>query len=73
MFEDLIVTDKELHGAVDIVYQSTNDVQQEVDDLIDASSANAASTPTAASQPDASQEGEPDQQDEGNGPQVGGD
>jgi hypothetical protein len=45
MFEDLITEDKALHGAVDIVYQTINDVQQEVDDLIDASAANVASTP----------------------------
>ncbi|KAJ7476348.1 hypothetical protein B0H11DRAFT_2426842 [Mycena galericulata] len=49
MFEDLIVTDKELHGAVEITYQPTNEVQQEVDELIDAASANLASTPTPAS------------------------
>ncbi|KAJ7635915.1 hypothetical protein B0H17DRAFT_1217186 [Mycena rosella] len=46
MFEDLIETDKKLHGAVDIIYQSTHDLQQEVDDLIDATSADAASTAT---------------------------
>ncbi|KAJ7775867.1 hypothetical protein B0H14DRAFT_3588141 [Mycena olivaceomarginata] len=34
MFEDLIIADKALHGAVDIVYQATNNIQQEVDDLI---------------------------------------
>ncbi|KAJ7854677.1 hypothetical protein B0H14DRAFT_3136485 [Mycena olivaceomarginata] len=34
MFEDLINMDKTLHGAVDIVYQATNNIQQEVDDLI---------------------------------------
>ncbi|KAJ7853078.1 hypothetical protein B0H14DRAFT_3655805 [Mycena olivaceomarginata] len=34
MFEDLIIVDKNLHGAVDIVYQATNNIQQEVDDLI---------------------------------------
>ncbi|KAJ7198151.1 hypothetical protein GGX14DRAFT_573706 [Mycena pura] len=34
MFEDLIIADKALHGAVDIVYQATNSIQQEVDDLI---------------------------------------
>ncbi|KAJ7348434.1 hypothetical protein DFH08DRAFT_959837 [Mycena albidolilacea] len=34
MFEDLIIMDKKLHGAVDIVYQATNNIQQEVDDLI---------------------------------------
>ncbi|KAJ7487244.1 hypothetical protein B0H11DRAFT_2409900 [Mycena galericulata] len=49
MFEDLIGTDKELHGAVEITYQPTNEVQQEVDELIDATSANLASTPTPAS------------------------
>ncbi|KAJ7211302.1 hypothetical protein GGX14DRAFT_565175 [Mycena pura] len=47
MFEELILADKALHGAVDITYQVTNDVQQEVDDLIDAASADAASTPTS--------------------------
>ncbi|KAJ7661259.1 hypothetical protein B0H17DRAFT_1212284 [Mycena rosella] len=46
MFEDLIETDKKLHGAVDIIYQSTHDLQQEVDDLIDATSADAASIAT---------------------------
>ncbi|KAJ7820468.1 hypothetical protein B0H14DRAFT_3735671 [Mycena olivaceomarginata] len=30
----LIIADKALHGAVDIVYQATNNIQQEVDDLI---------------------------------------
>ncbi|KAJ6551558.1 hypothetical protein B0H19DRAFT_1264220 [Mycena capillaripes] len=44
LFEGLITHNKELHGAVDIVYQTSNDVQQEVDDLIDTSSANIAST-----------------------------
>jgi hypothetical protein len=34
MFEDLIIVDKNLHGAVNIVYQATNNIQQEVDDLI---------------------------------------
>ncbi|KAJ7687475.1 hypothetical protein B0H14DRAFT_2653804 [Mycena olivaceomarginata] len=34
MFEDLIIAEKALHGAVDIVYQATNNIQQEVDDLI---------------------------------------
>ncbi|KAJ7715592.1 hypothetical protein B0H14DRAFT_3522584 [Mycena olivaceomarginata] len=34
MFEDLIIADKALHGAVDIVYQAMNNIQQEVDDLI---------------------------------------
>ncbi|KAJ7825774.1 hypothetical protein B0H14DRAFT_3468291 [Mycena olivaceomarginata] len=47
MFEDLITEDKTLHGAVDIVYQTINDVQQEVDDLIDASATNVPSTPAA--------------------------
>ncbi|KAJ7887851.1 hypothetical protein B0H14DRAFT_2562622 [Mycena olivaceomarginata] len=42
LFEDLITVGKELHGAVDIVYQTSNDIQQEVDDLINASSANVA-------------------------------
>ncbi|KAJ6632335.1 hypothetical protein B0H10DRAFT_12301 [Mycena sp. CBHHK59/15] len=65
MFEELIITDKELHGAVDIVYQPTNDVQQEVDDLIDASSADAASTPTTASNISPPPEGESDVQPEG--------
>ncbi|KAJ7822983.1 hypothetical protein B0H14DRAFT_3730918 [Mycena olivaceomarginata] len=32
--KDLIIVDKNLHGAVDIVYQATNNIQQEVDDLI---------------------------------------
>ncbi|KAJ7711066.1 hypothetical protein B0H16DRAFT_1480616 [Mycena metata] len=45
LFEDLIADDKEKHGAVDIIYQTTNDVQQEVDDLIDATTADAVSTP----------------------------
>lgn len=45
LFEDLIADDKEKHGAVDIIYQTTNDVQQEVDDLIDATTADTASTP----------------------------
>ncbi|KAJ7190484.1 hypothetical protein B0H12DRAFT_1172658 [Mycena haematopus] len=48
MFEYFIATDKELHGAVDIVYQTSNDVQQEVDDLIHATTANTASTPADA-------------------------
>ncbi|KAJ7796340.1 hypothetical protein B0H14DRAFT_3494893 [Mycena olivaceomarginata] len=43
----LITEDKALHGAVNIVYQTINDVQQEVDDLINASTANVASTPVA--------------------------
>ncbi|KAJ7807027.1 hypothetical protein B0H14DRAFT_3483623 [Mycena olivaceomarginata] len=47
MFEELITEDKALHGAIDIVYQTINDIQQEVDDLIDASAANVASTPAA--------------------------
>ncbi|KAJ7336840.1 hypothetical protein DFH08DRAFT_964799 [Mycena albidolilacea] len=34
MFEDLIIADKALHCAVDIVYQAMNNIQQEVDDLI---------------------------------------
>ncbi|KAJ7653587.1 hypothetical protein DFH06DRAFT_1203982 [Mycena polygramma] len=45
MSEELITEDKALHGLVDIVYQATNDVQQEVDELIDASAANVASMP----------------------------
>ncbi|KAJ7136614.1 hypothetical protein C8R44DRAFT_728599 [Mycena epipterygia] len=49
MFEDLIVADKELHGAVEIIYQANNDVQQEVDDLIAAASADIASTTRASS------------------------
>ncbi|KAJ7026177.1 hypothetical protein C8F04DRAFT_1268348 [Mycena alexandri] len=57
-FEDLIAEDKELHGAVDIIYQATNDVQQEVDDLIDAATANAISTP-AVSTPAPSNSGSP--------------
>ncbi|KAJ7199623.1 hypothetical protein GGX14DRAFT_661513 [Mycena pura] len=40
-----------LHGAVDITYQVTNDVQQEVDDLIDAASTDSASTPTSEDGP----------------------
>ncbi|KAJ7883163.1 hypothetical protein B0H14DRAFT_3433036 [Mycena olivaceomarginata] len=47
MFEELITEDKVLRGAVDIVYQTINDVQQEVDDLINASATNVASTPAA--------------------------
>jgi hypothetical protein len=34
MFEDHIIADKALHSTVDIVYQATNSIQQEVDDLI---------------------------------------
>ncbi|KAJ7320993.1 hypothetical protein DFH08DRAFT_818816 [Mycena albidolilacea] len=49
LFEDLITADKELHGAVDIVYQTSNDVQPEVDDLINASFANVASTSATSS------------------------
>ncbi|KAJ7040961.1 hypothetical protein C8F04DRAFT_1305675 [Mycena alexandri] len=33
-FEDLVETDKELHGNVDIVYQSTDDIQEEIDTTI---------------------------------------
>ncbi|KAJ7616169.1 hypothetical protein DFH06DRAFT_1145673 [Mycena polygramma] len=52
MFEELITEDKALHGLVDIVYQATNDVQQEVDELIDASAANVASMPATDSDSD---------------------
>ena len=44
-----------LHGAVDITYQVTNDVQQEVDDLIDAASTDSASTPTSEDGPSPSE------------------
>ncbi|KAJ6613711.1 hypothetical protein B0H10DRAFT_1951340 [Mycena sp. CBHHK59/15] len=42
MFDGLIKVDKVLHGAVDIIYQPTDDLQQEVDDLIDATRMNTA-------------------------------
>ncbi|KAJ6626611.1 hypothetical protein B0H10DRAFT_2185638 [Mycena sp. CBHHK59/15] len=44
MFEGLIKKDKSLHGNVDIVYQASDDIQQEVDDVIAASSVDAAIT-----------------------------
>ncbi|KAJ7794952.1 hypothetical protein B0H13DRAFT_2393217 [Mycena leptocephala] len=65
MFEVLIETDKELHGAVEIVYQNNDNIQQEVDDLIHASAANAASTPANPASSIAPQGGpEPDAQEE---------
>lgn len=67
MFEDLIVADKKLHGAVEIIYQATNDVQQEVDDLIDAASADAASTTTRASSSVPSEEPEATNEEVGSG------
>ncbi|KAJ7192192.1 hypothetical protein GGX14DRAFT_406591 [Mycena pura] len=51
MFKELILADKALHGAVHITIQVTNDVQQEVADLIDPASADAASTPTSDDAP----------------------
>ncbi|KAJ7021702.1 hypothetical protein C8F04DRAFT_1273364 [Mycena alexandri] len=33
-FEDLVETDKELHGNVEIVYQGTDDIQEEIDTTI---------------------------------------
>ncbi|KAJ6612073.1 hypothetical protein B0H10DRAFT_2223480 [Mycena sp. CBHHK59/15] len=44
MFEGLIKKDKSLHGNIDIVYQASDDIQQEVDDVIAASSVDAAIT-----------------------------
>jgi hypothetical protein len=68
MFEDLINMDKTLHGAVDIVYQATNNIQQEVDDLIVAGRGRA----------EGADVGSPDPTDhtpvpEGNGPEGGED
>jgi hypothetical protein len=65
MFDVLIETDKELHGAAGIVYQNNDNIQQEVDDLIHASTANAASTPANPASSIAPQGGpEPNAQEE---------
>ncbi|KAJ7215533.1 hypothetical protein GGX14DRAFT_562742 [Mycena pura] len=65
MFEELILADKALHGAVDITYRVANDVQQEVDDLIDAASADAASTPTSSDEPGPSIANDPTERHDG--------
>ncbi|KAJ6612916.1 hypothetical protein B0H10DRAFT_2222693 [Mycena sp. CBHHK59/15] len=44
MFEGLIMKDKSLHGNINIVYQASDDIQQEVDDVIAASSVDTAIT-----------------------------